>query len=103
MEQATIKNRLLAELGISANDTDKVLLAENALWQAGELIKEKRRTTVVEPRFEFIQFQIAVRLWNIRGIEGETSHSENGINRSFNQDGVIADLISRVLPPVIVG
>lgn len=101
--QVTIRDRLLAELGISADDTEKVSLAENALWQAGELIKEKRRSNSVEPRFEFIQFQIAVRLWNIRGIEGEIEHSENGISRSYRSDGVIADLMQRVLAPVIVG
>ena len=99
----TIRDRLLIELGISANDTEKVALADNALWQAGELIKEKRRTTEVEARFEHIQFQIAVRIWNIRGIEGEISHGENGITRNYRSDGQIADLIQRVLPPVIVG
>lgn len=101
--ELTLKDRLLAELGISANDTQKVALAENALWQAGEFIKDKRRSTVVEKRFEYIQFQIAIRLWNIRGIEGETTHSENGIVRNYLQDGVVADLMSRVLAPVITG
>lgn len=99
----SIRDRLLIELGISADDTEKVALAENVLWQAGEYIKDKRRTNEVEQRFEYIQFQIAVRLWNIRGIEGETEHTENGIKRSYSKDGVIDDLMRKVLPPVIVG
>lgn len=99
----SVRDRLLIELGISANETDKVALAENALWQAGEYIKEKRRSNEVESRFEFIQFQIAVRLWNIRGIEGETEHTENGVKRSYSNDGVIADLMRKVPAPVIVG
>lgn len=103
MAQTTVKDRLLVELGISVDDAERRMLAENALWQAGELIKDKRRTLEVEPRFEYIQFQIAVRLWNVRGMEGETAHSENGINRSYSQDGVIADLMARVPSPVIVG
>ena len=103
MSQTAIRDRLFIELGISAEDTAKAALADNALWQAAELIKEKRRTAEVEPRFEHVQFQIAVRIWNIRGIEGEISHGENGITRSYRSDGQIADLLQRVLPPVIVG
>lgn len=99
----SVRDRLLIELGISANETDKVALAENALWQAGEYIKDKRRTAEVEPRFEFIQFQIAVRLWNIRGIEGEVGHTENGVARNYSSDGAIADLMCKVPAPVIVG
>lgn len=99
----SVKDRLLIELGISADDTTKVALAENALWQAGEYIKDKRRSNEVEPRFEFIQFQIAVRLWNIRGFEGETEHTENGVKRSYSSDGIISDLMRKVPAPVIVG
>lgn len=99
----SVRDRLLIELGISANDTEKVALAENALWQAGEFIKEKRRTNEVEARFEYIQFQIAVRLWNIRGIEGEIEHTENGVKRSYSSYGAISDLMCKVPAPVIVG
>ena len=101
--ELTLKERLLAELNIPADDTQKVALAENALWQAGEFIKDKRRSNIVEKRFEYIQFQIAIRLWNIRGMEGETMHSENGIVRNYLLDGVVSDLMSRVLAPAITG
>ena len=54
-------------------------------------------------KYESIQFQIALRLWNIRGVEGEIYHMENGITRQYSKDGVIADLMCKVLPRAIVG
>lgn len=39
--------------------------------------------TKVPKKYENIQCQIALQLWNMRGAEGQTSHSENGINREW--------------------
>ncbi len=101
-KELTLTDRLKIELGINSEDAEKLSILDNCVWQAGELIKNKRRTTEVEQKYEIIQFQIALRLWNIRGIEGETNHMENGITRQYSDD-VISDLMKRVIPKVIVG
>lgn len=102
-KEPTLLERLLIELGIDTNDAEKVSLVDNCLWQAGEYIKNKRSLSYVEKKYESIQFQIALRLWNIRGVEGEIYHMENGITRQYSKDGVIADLMCKVLPRAIVG
>ena len=42
--------------------------------------------------------EIACYLLNKRGAEGETYHSENGINRSYENADVPESMLSRVLP-----
>ena len=39
--------------------------------------------TDVEPRFEYLQCELAIALYNQRGGEGEKNHSENGVSRSW--------------------
>ena len=102
-KELSLLERLMIELGIDTSDAEKVSLLDNVLWQAGEYIKNKRRLNYVEDRYKGIQFQIALRLWNIRGIEGEVGHTENGINRQYSNDGVIIDLMRSVTPRVITG
>lgn len=54
--------------------------------------------TVVEPRFEVLQLQIAVEVYNKAGAEGELSHSENGISRSYENAYVSSSLLKRIVP-----
>lgn len=54
--------------------------------------------TVVEPRYEMLQLQIAVELYNRQGAEGEQSHSENGISRSYENAYVSSSLLKRIVP-----
>ncbi len=98
----TIIERLRAELNISAAAPENATL-ENCVWQAEEAVKNKRRSNTVEKRYEHIVFQIALRLWNIRGVEGQISHSENGIVRNYMSDGVISDLLAQITPLAVAG
>ncbi len=52
----------------------------------------------VPTRYDFLQCEIAAYLWNKRGAEGETSHSENGISRSYENADVPASLLSEIVP-----
>lgn len=54
--------------------------------------------TTVEPRYEMLQLQIAVELYNRQGAEGEQSHSENGISRSYENAYVSSSLLKRIVP-----
>lgn len=83
-------------------DSDEVLTAY--LLTAGELILNKRYPynrpddAVVPTRNHVTQCRIALYLLNKRGGEGEISHSENGISRSYGAADVPAALLNEVIP-----
>lgn len=52
----------------------------------------------LERRYENLQIRIAVELYNKQGAEGETSHSENGISRSYSSAWVSEELLSEITP-----
>lgn len=54
--------------------------------------------TEVPRRYGVLQCEIACYLLNKRGAEGETSHSENGINRAYENADVPETLMSNVTP-----
>lgn len=56
--------------------------------------------TVVEApdQYAHIQVEIAVYLLNKRGAEGQTSHSENGISRSYEDGDVPPTLLREIVP-----
>ena len=52
----------------------------------------------VPTQYEHIQLQIAVELFSKMGAEGQTAHSENGINRTYESAGVSPALLKRIVP-----
>lgn len=81
--------------------TDDVLNAY--LTIAGKKIIERRYPyddTVMEvpTRYGYLQCEIAAYLLNKRGAEGETSHSENGINRTYESANVPESMLCDVTP-----
>ena len=54
--------------------------------------------TYVEPRYEDLQFRIALDLYNKQGAEGEKIHKENGIDRTFESSWISAQLLNEVTP-----
>ena len=54
--------------------------------------------TEVPRRYGYLQCEIAAYLLNKRGAEGETSHSENGISRSYESADVPDSMLSDVIP-----
>ena len=52
----------------------------------------------IEDRYKDLQIRIAVEMCSKRGAEGETSHSENGVSRSYASAGVSEDLLSEITP-----
>ena len=80
-------------------DTDEVL--ESMLSTAGALILNRMypfgydEAVIIPPRYEQIQIQLATELYTQRGAEGQSSHSENGTNRSWPEKN---RLLSGTLP-----
>lgn len=53
---------------------------------------------VVPPQYETLQVEAACYLLNKRGAEGQTSHSENGINRSYENADLPDSMIRTIVP-----
>ncbi len=53
---------------------------------------------VVPARYEGVQLEIAAYLLNKRGAEGEKSHTENGITRSYENGDIPDSLLRRIVP-----
>ena len=94
-------------LGISASDTslDDELTAY--LNMAGEEIlnwmyinhpneRPEGTAAVVPIRYSMVQVHAVVNGYSHKGAEGETVHNENGINRTFKYDDMIAYIRSNV-------
>lgn len=52
----------------------------------------------VEPRYKDLQYRLAIEIYNRRGAEGEMSHSENGISRSWDGSWASSQLLNEIVP-----
>ena len=52
----------------------------------------------IETRYKDLQIRIAVEMFSKQGAEGQLSHSENGISRSFSSAGVSEELLREITP-----
>lgn len=87
--------------GLSGETEDSVLLAYLNL--AGRKVIQRAypyRTDIdiVPDKYSTNQVEIACYLLNKRGAEGETSHSENGISRSYENADVPESMLKAILP-----
>lgn len=86
---------------VGSSDTDEVL--STYLNIAGNKIISKAFpfdssvTEVPEP-YSYLQVEIAVYLLNKRGAEGQTSHSENGISRGYENADIPESMLKSVIP-----
>lgn len=53
---------------------------------------------VMPEKYDYEQIEIAVYMLNKRGAEGETEHSEGGIDRTFESADIPASLRARIVP-----
>jgi hypothetical protein len=86
---------------LSGETDDTVLLT--FLTLAGQKVIQRAypyRSDIreVPDKYATVQVEIACYLLNKRGAEGETYHSENGINRSYENADVPDSMLSRVVP-----
>ena len=54
--------------------------------------------TDVPSKYEVTQVMAVVAGYNLQGVEGQTSHSENGISRTWKHEDMVAYVRSRVIP-----
>lgn len=75
-------------------------MAGNAIInRAYPFADEKELLDITVPaKYQNLQIEIAVFLLNKRGAEGETSHNENGINRSYENGNIPDSMLKQVVP-----
>ncbi len=91
--------RLKIRITENVNDVE----LEDILESAKAVILSRRfpfgeQPTEIEDRYKDLQIRIAVEMFNKRGAEGETAHSENGISRSYASANVSEDLLREITP-----
>lgn len=55
-------------------------------------------TTEVPAQYDTLQCEIAAYMLNKRGAEGQTSHSENGISRTYENADIPASMLKSITP-----
>ena len=69
------------------------------LRKAKQLIQNKRypygeQPSEIEAKYEQLQIELAITLFNERGVEGQKSHNENGVNRTWrSQDEIMSEVV----------
>ena len=53
---------------------------------------------VVPSRYEMVQLEIALNLYNKIGAEGQTRHTENGIDRSYESADIPDSILKKIVP-----
>lgn len=86
---------------VGSSDTDEVL--STYLNLAGSKILAKTypynpEITEVPAQYDCLQVEIAAYLLNKRGAEGQTSHSENGVSRTYENADVPSSMLKAVIP-----
>lgn len=88
---------------VDGSDTDEVLFTYLKL--AGRKIIARAypydpTITEVPAQYDTLQCEIAAYMLNKRGAEGQTSHSENGITRAYENADVPSSMLKAVTPHV---
>jgi hypothetical protein len=92
---------------VGNSDTDEVL--STYLLVAGKKIIARaypydNTVTEVPSQYDTLQCEIAAYLLNKRGAEGQTSHSENGITRYYENADIPSSMLKVITPHVgIIG
>lgn len=86
-------------------DEESAILAEYLNMAKDEILNWMYRGDVPEgadvpARYEQTQIQAVIAGYSISGAEGQTSHSENGISRTFKYPDMLAYIHSHVIPLV---
>lgn len=93
----------LERLKIRITETVTDAELEDILESAKAVILSRRfpfgeQPEEIENKYKDLQIRIAVEMFNKRGAEGETSHSENGISRSYSSANVSEELLREITP-----
>lgn len=89
---------LLKDLIGNPPESDSVL--QFYLDNASDIICDLRNSNIVETQYLTTQIKIAIELYNKRGAEGEISHVENGLQRTYEKSDISPSLLANITPMV---
>lgn len=92
-------------LDVKDSDTSKDQKLQLILDRAESVIKHRRNwpdDEPMEPRWNELQIQIALFLYNKQGAEGETRHTENGVTRTYENADIPDSLLNDITPIIQV-
>lgn len=95
-------NLVQAFIGDNPDATDKIISAYLSVAKSAVLNRMNVNVTEcsqVPAKYDIIQCRLAERYFNRRGAEGEKTHSENGINRTYGSVND-EDLLGEIVPIV---
>lgn len=84
-------------------ETDEVLsvylaIAKDAIMQRAYPCKQDYSTEQFPQRYDMLQVQIAQFLVNKQGAEGQVTHTENGIQRQYENGGIPQSMLKPIVP-----
>lgn len=87
--------RKIKRLDLDFSDEDIIDEIENSI----EAINDRRHFTptpsvLIEEKYKNLAYELCITSMVKEGAEGESSHSENGINRAYDN----SELLSRIVP-----
>lgn len=86
---------------VGGSDTDEVLFTYLTLAGRKIIAKAfpyKSDVTEVPAQYDYLQVEIAAYMLNKRGAEGQIAHTENGIQRQYENADVPASMLKTVTP-----
>ena len=84
--------------GLVGNPTDEDEILLFCLGVASDIICDIRNSDKVEKKYLNAQVSMAVEIYNKRGAEGQTSHTENDIRRVYERGDISQTVIRRITP-----
>lgn len=105
MADLTQLQKLKIWVDISDIDTSHDNKLNLMLDRAASVIKHRRNwpdELPMEPRWNELQIQIALFLWNKQGAEGEKEHVENGVSRYYDNSDIPPALLNDVTPLAVI-
>lgn len=87
--------KLKSLLGNPSSEDD---LLQFYLDNASDIICDIRNSNIVENKYLTTQIKMAIEMYNKRGVEGQSSHSENGISRTYERADISHSLIREITP-----
>lgn len=99
-EKLSLLKKLVGSVGSAEDDalTAYLTLAGSEIVRKAYPFDEN--ASEVPECYGVLQCQIAQYLYNKQGAEGEVSHSENGISRTYESGGVPSSMLKGVIPYV---
>jgi hypothetical protein len=88
----------LLYLGTDSDETINAYLDIAASKVIKKAFPYRTDVTEVPTMYESNQLEIAVYLLNKQGAEGETSHNENGVNRSYGSGSIPNSMLKDIVP-----